>query len=308
MKKFFREHWPIGVFFTIVLLGGFNGIGIHFTVQELSPFWGAALRFGPAAVLMLLLMVIKKLPLPRGKAWLGAVLFGFFNFGGSYALIYYGLQTVQAGMGQVIMALVPVFTLLFAVAHRQETFRWRGLLGSLLAMVGIAFVFQEELHANIPLLSILAIVLGAIFIAEGNVVIKFFPHSDPITTNVVGLTVGTIFLFGLSLLKGEPLVLPVQTTTWAALIYLVIFGTSILFLLVLNLLKVWSASATAYIFVVLPFVSLAGSAWLANEKLSPILLVGAMLVIAGTLIGIQKSRKKTLAMVAPAGEEIPLIK
>jgi drug/metabolite transporter (DMT)-like permease len=257
---------------------------------------------------MLLLMVIKKLPLPRGKAWLGAVLFGFLNFGGSYALIYYGLQTVQAGMGQVIMALVPLFTLLFAVAHRQEKFHWRGLLGSLLAMVGIAFVFQEQLRIDIPLLSILAIVLGAVFIAEGNIMIKFFPHNHPITTNAVGLTVGTIFLFGLSLLKGEPLVLPTQAATWAALTYLVLFGTSILFLLVLNLLQVWSASTTAYIFVLLPFVSLAGSAWLADEKLSPILLVGAALVIAGTLIGIQKAHKKTEVMVAVAGEKIPLIK
>ncbi len=308
MKKYVREHWPLGVFFIIVLLGGFNGIGIHFTVQELAPFWGATLRFAPAAVLMLLLMVLKKLPLPRGKAWLGAVLFGFFNFGGSYALIYYGLQTVQPGMGQVIMALVPLFTLLFAVAHRQEKFHWRGLLGSLLAVVGIAFVFQEQLRLDIPLLSILAIILGAIFIAEGNIVIKYFPHNDPVTTNAVGLSVGALFLFFLALIKREPLVLPVQTSTWAALLYLVTFGTSLLFLLVLNLLKVWSASATAYIFVVLPFVSLAGSAWLANEQLNPILLVGALLVIAGTLIGIQKTHKKSKMMVAAAGEKVPLIK
>ena len=175
-------------------------------------------------------------------------------------------------------------------------------------MVGIAFVFREQLHADIPLLSILAVVLAAMFIAEGNIVIKYFPHSDPITTNAVGLSVGALFLFILALLKHEPLVLPTQTTTWAALLYLVTIGTSLLFLLVLNLLKVWSASTTAYIFVLLPFVSLAASAWLADETLSPILLVGALLVIAGTVIGIQKSRKKTGVMVAAVGEKVPLIK
>src|SRR5512136_326636 len=108
MRKFLQDHWPHAAFLLIVLLGGFNAIGVRYTVLELPPFWGATLRFVPAAVILLLLVFFMKLPLPRGRALLGAILFGALNFGGSYALIYYGLRNVQPGMGQVILALVPL--------------------------------------------------------------------------------------------------------------------------------------------------------------------------------------------------------
>src|SRR5512136_436218 len=121
MKKFLIDHWPIVTYILVILFGGFNAIGVRFTVLELPPFWGATLRFAPAAILLFLLVLFLKLPLPRGRALIGAILFGVLNFGGSYAFIYYGLRKVQPGMGQVILALVPLFTLIFAVSHRQET-------------------------------------------------------------------------------------------------------------------------------------------------------------------------------------------
>ena len=49
----------------------------------------------------------------------------------------------------------------------------------------------------------------------------------------------------------------------------------------------------AYQFVLFPFVALSMSAWLTGEKLSPVLLAGASLVLAGVLVGILSPAKKT---------------
>jgi drug/metabolite transporter (DMT)-like permease len=43
--------------------------------------------------------------------------------------------------------------------QRQETFRWRGLLGALLAMAGILIIFWEEVRTKIPLVLKLVLTL-----------------------------------------------------------------------------------------------------------------------------------------------------
>jgi drug/metabolite transporter (DMT)-like permease len=100
--------------------------------------------------------------LPKGKALFGGIFFGSLGIGGSYACLYWGLQVVPPGLTQVILALVPLLTLLFAILHRQESFRWQAFFGALPAAGGIALVFGEQVRANTPLPYSLAIVLATV--------------------------------------------------------------------------------------------------------------------------------------------------
>jgi len=308
MKNNKVNLWPVAAFILMVLIGGLNAIAIRYTVLELPPFWSAALRFAPAALFFFLLAVYLKLPFPRGKALSGLVLFGALNFGGSFALIYYGLTRIQPGMAQVLLALVPLFTLFFAIAHRQETFRWRALAGALLAAGGIALVFQEQLRLNVPFTNMLALILAAGCFAEASVIVKSYPKSHPVITNAVGMAVGSTILFLISILWGEKLTLPAQANTWMALGFLVLLGTIVIFVLYLYVLKQWSASASSYQFVLLPFVSLSVSAWMGNESLSPALAIGAGLVLTGVFFGaVSLSRKpRGRRMPVPAAGKMPL--
>lgn len=268
-----------------VLLAGLNGIGVRFTVMELPPFWGAALRFAPASMLLLAAVFFLHLPIPRGRALLGTLLYGILNIGASFAFIYWGLQVVQAGMSQTILALVPLLTMFFAIAHRQEKFRWQALVGALLALGGVALVFGEQLQADVPLLSLLAVLLGAACMAESGVIMKGFPKSHPITTNALAMAVGSIILLSISYITGESQAMPTLLSTWIALAYLIVFGSCVVFILFLYVLKRWTASATSYMFVLLPFVTVAASARLTGERVSLAFLIGGALVLAGVYIG-----------------------
>lgn len=275
---------------------------MRYTVAELPPFWGATLRLVPSALILFGLVYILKLPLPKGKALLGNIFFGLLNFGAPMSLLYYSLEEIQPGMVQVILALVPLFTLLFAINHRQEKFRWNALAGALLAMGGVALVFREQIHDNIPLFSLLAVVLAAVSFAEASVIAKTFPKSHPITTSAVGMTVGAVVVFVISLITGESRVLPQQLNTWIAQVYLIVFGSVIMFILVMFILKHWTASAISYQFVLLPFISLTASGLLGIEKLTPMLLVGGGLVLTGVFIGVMFTTKKK------ASEALPVIR
>jgi len=62
-----------------VLAGG-NGVGVRFSNRELDPLWGAGLRFALAAALLVAAMAALRLARPRGRAAVGAVLYGALNF------------------------------------------------------------------------------------------------------------------------------------------------------------------------------------------------------------------------------------
>jgi drug/metabolite transporter (DMT)-like permease len=299
MKKPFKAYLPLGSFILTILLAGFNAIGVRYIVQELPPFWGAAIRFGPAALLLFLLVLLFKLPIPRGKALFGAIFYGILNFGLCYALLYYGLKNVLPGMTQVLLALVPLFTVFLTIAHRQETFRWRALLGSLLAVGGIALVFREQVKMHVPVLSLLAVVGGAACFAEAGVFVKGLKQSHPVTTNAIGMASGSLILLVLSLAWGENWALPVLPATWAALAFLIVIGSCTVFMLALYTLRHFSASTLSYQFVLMPFVTLAASAWLVGEQLSPILIAGAGLVLLGVFFGVLYSPRKREVESAP---------
>jgi drug/metabolite transporter (DMT)-like permease len=283
-------------FAVCVVFGGLNTIGVRFTVMELAPFWGAAIRFIPAAALLFLLALIQKLPLPKGRGLVGAALFGILNFGISFIFLYWGLRQIQAGLATVILALGPLLTLLLAVAHRQETMRWPALIGSLLSVSGVALVFLQNSNNQAPLLALLAVFLGALCLSESSIIIKKYPQSHPVTTNAIGMAVGGAIHLVVSLLAQEQQVLPARPATWAAILYLIALGSCALFILVIYILKRWPASRTAYILVLMPFVALPVSAVLDQEQIGWAYLAGVALVLAGVYVGaIAPQRKAVLA-------------
>ena len=74
------EQVALAAFVSYSLLAGGNAVCIRFSNRELAPLWGAGLRFALAAALLLLVMAVLRLPIPRGRALAGAVLYGVFTF------------------------------------------------------------------------------------------------------------------------------------------------------------------------------------------------------------------------------------
>lgn len=277
-------------FGALVLLVGSNLVAIRYSNRELAPMWGAGLRFALAAVIFGTIVVARGLPFPRGAALAGAALYGLLGFAAFFAFLYWGLVRASAGLGQIVLALIPLLTMALAVAHGLERFRWRAVGGGIVAVAGIALVFGDQTRADVPLLSLLSLVAAAVSFAETGIIVKRLPPADPVATNAVATTVGAAVLLALSVIVGEPRAVPVQGATWVALAYLVSLGTVAVFLLFLFLVKRWRASSVSYQFVLAPFVAVALASLLAGEPVTPVFAVGAVLVLAGVYIGALASR------------------
>jgi drug/metabolite transporter (DMT)-like permease len=267
-----------------VLAGG-NGVAMRFSNRELDPLWGAGLRFALAAGLLWVLMAACRLALPRGRALVGALLFGLINFSGAYALGYLALVDLHAGFGQILLALVPLATLLLAVLWRQEHLGTAAVGGTLVALVGVAVMSRAPFQDSPPGLSLLAALGSVLCFAQAAVLVRRFPPVHPITMNAVAMAAGAGLLIAGSVVAGESLELPRHAETWGAIAYLVAVGSIAVFLLYLFVLGHWPASRAAYGFVLIPFATVLLSAWLDDEPVDGTLALGGLLVLAGVYVG-----------------------
>lgn len=279
------ERLTTVAFVTGAVLAGGNAIGIRFSNRELEPLWGAGLRFTLAAALFAVLMVALRLVVPRGRALVGCLVFGLVQFGATYALAYYALVELHAGFGQILLALVPLMTLLLATAQGQERLRLAALGGTVLALAGVALMSSAPLRDSLPVVSVLAALGSALCFAESAVLVRQLPPIHPVTMNAVGMTVGAAALLATSVLAGEERVVPDRAATWSAVAYLVTLGSIGVFLLYLFVLRRWAASRAAYSFVLIPIVAVVLSAWLDDEPVGARLVLGGLLVLGGVYVG-----------------------
>lgn len=278
------DRSTLSAFVIAVVFLGVNFVAVRFSNQELPPFWGASLRFIIASIVLFLIVRFRKIQLPRGAALTGSVLFGLFSFAVNFGLLYWALTRVSAGMASVMFATIPLMTLLIASLVGQERLTWRGMLGALIVMAGISVVFLEQLKFDIPFIYLGAVLLAAVSAALSGVVVKYFPRSHPIATNVVGMGVAAILLLVLSLFTGESRALPSLPSTWLALGWLIL-SSIVGFVIVVWLLSRWSATATSYIGVLTPLVTVAVASILAGETPTVTFLGGSLLVLLGVYVG-----------------------
>ena len=280
------ERLTLFAFFLTALLGGGNSVAVRFSNVELAPYWGATIRLGASALLFWLIVWLWRIPIPQRRDALVLLLTGFFAVGVSFGLLYFGFVKLQASLGSVIIALGPLMTFFLAVLHRIESFRWQSLLGGIIALIGISIAVRAQLGAEIPILSVLALITGSAISAEGNVILKILsPKSDPMATNALTLSSGLVFLSLTSLLIGETHNVPRLPATWMAIVYTVIPGSVITFYLFVWILSRWSASATSYVIMLFPIVATLAGALLAGEKITLTFILGGTLVLIGVWIG-----------------------
>lgn len=278
------DRLTLAAFVVVVLFLGINFVAVRFSNQELPPFWGASLRFIIASAVLFAIARFRKIPLPTGAALTGAALFGLFAFSINFALLYWALTRVTAGIASVMFATIPLITLLIASVVGIETLTWRGILGAAIVIAGIGVVFLDQLKFDIPFVYLGAVLLAAVSAAASGVVVKYFPRSHPVATNVVGMALAAVLLLILSLFNRESLALPELSTTWWALAWLVT-SSIVGFVLMVWILSRWTATAMSYGAVLTPLVTVAAASLLAGETPTLTFLGGTVLVLFGVYIG-----------------------
>jgi drug/metabolite transporter (DMT)-like permease len=229
-----------------------------------------------------------------------------FAFSASFGLVYPALREVPAATAMVFIALVPLETFFLAILLGQERFRLQGLVGAVISASGVLLVVWDGLGAAVPLVPMLLILLGTVFIALSAIMLKSIPRSDPYATNSVAMLVGGAILLSVSAVAGEAWTIPNLPETWVAMAYLVVLGSIVLFGLYLFALHRWTASAVSYATLLMPLVTLPVAALLFAEPITLPFLVGAAVAILGIYVGAFMTVRPRRSTVIAAPECLPI--
>ncbi len=278
------DRLALGAFTGAVVIGGSNFVAIRFSNRELDPIWGAGLRFALAAAVFGLLVAGLRLSLPRGRVLVLVSMYGLLAFGAAYGCLYWAMQEVPAGIAAVVLAVGPLLTLLLAVGHGMERLSGRALVGALVAIAGSAVIFFQPGSIEGGWGSFAILGIAALCAAEAVVVSKLAGPQHPVAMNFVGMSIGAAVLLIVAAAAGERLTLPADRETQLAVAYLVA-ATIGLFLLVLFVVQRWTASASSYVFVLMPVVAIALGALVADEAIEATTILGGAVVCVGVYAG-----------------------
>jgi len=250
----------------------------------------AAIRQLLGGVIYISFFIYKKVPLPKGKQWIPILVLSFLNFMISNGLSTLALQyKISAGLGAIIGAIFPLWLVVIGLFLSKEKIPVKAIFGLLLGFGGVCVIFYEHLNEFFDtkfrwgiFLSVIATWTWAIATLYTK---KQASRFNPYFSLGLQMFISGIVLYSFSSISGKAI--PVNTISWqswAAISYLVIFGSLIAFicyLYALQNLPTGQASIYAYIN---PIVAVVLGSLLFNEKLTLFLAIGGVVTLLGVYL------------------------
>jgi drug/metabolite transporter (DMT)-like permease len=282
----------VAQFALLCLIWGSTWLVIKVGYGGLGPFNVASLRFFAAGMALALVTPLVGARWPRRPAqWALVAWVGVLLFAGDYGLIYWGEQYLPSGVTAILFAILPLVTI--AMAHVYvpgERMTGRKLAGSLTAFLGIVVIFGDQLRVDSSTIGPMIAIVGAAFCAAAaNVVAK--RHAalvDSTTLNASAMLLGAVVLLLASVASGGGVRLPTELSVWLAVGYLSIVGSVVAFLVYFSLMKTWSVTSLSFLGVFMPVVALALGAIVLHEPVTPSVIAGAALILAGVTLTLRQ--------------------
>jgi drug/metabolite transporter (DMT)-like permease len=237
-------------------------------------------RFSLAAVVLVILFVARREPLPRGLTLLQLVGMGAIGYMGQAFCYLTALKYASAGLVALLLYLYPVFVAILSTLWLREPMtRWKmGALG--LALAGTALTVGPE---GGQLLGVLLAISGAaIYSVYIMVATKVMKQVSAIQSSTVILSSAGAMSGILMLAKGPDL--PTTGAGWATIGSLVLIATVLPIVTFLAGLERIGPTNAAMLSTLEPVVTVLLAAMLFGETLRPVTLLGGALVLLAVLL------------------------
>ena len=217
------------------------------------------------------------------------ILFSGCLSGVSYGLLYAAEESLSGGLAAVISATGPLVAAMIAMATMTEKASRANILGSVIAIAGIALVFHDRLQVSpAQAAAVGLLIIVCTFNACSNVVMKRHAHHvAAVASNTLFFSAAAVVLWIAALISGSYEIKTWSLTPTIALLYLTIFGTLIAFASFFYLLKRVRLSTAMTLAFVTPIIALIVDAFFEkNSVLSAESYAGIAIVLAGVAISV----------------------
>ena len=257
-------------------------------VAAVPPIELSTIRFALAGLLMLGIARVAKAPLGLER-WPLLIVAGFFGIFAYNGLVFFALTIAPASDGALIVPTInPVLAVLFAV-FIGEKITANKIAGLALATIGAIVVIAaatgltftgQRLLADLMYLGGAAV--WSIYATIGAVTTR---HGSPLGVTAVACLAGAAMLFPLGFFeKGYADVPSWPLSAWLDIAYLVIFATTIGFVLFYWAVRRFGAGTASMVSYLVPIVALVQAVLILGEQPAPLEIVGGAIILVGVRV------------------------
>jgi drug/metabolite transporter (DMT)-like permease len=256
-----------------------------------------------------LFFLFRGIKFPKGKEWIPVVVLSVLNFVLSNGLSTWGVKFIDAGLGSIMGAIFPLWLVVIGLFVSTDKIPRKAIIGLLLGFGGVCIIFYNHINdflrpgfgfgITLSLIATWTWAFGTLYTK------KQAANFNPYLSLGLQMLISGACIFIFTQLADSPRLdtaIPLSEIpwqSWAAIGYLVVFGSIIAFvayLYALQHLPTEQASVYAY---VNPIVAVILGSLIFNEKLTIFLAVGG----AVTLFGVYMVNKAFKSVTPPEHAE-----
>ncbi len=285
-------------FAIVTLIWGSTWLVIRDQISVVPASWSVTYRFLLAGLAMLAFARAKGERVRLDAAgWLFAMAVGTLQFVLNFNFVYRAEAFITSGLVAVVFALLLVPNALLARLFLGQRLGRQLLVGSGIAMAGVALLFVHEVrsdpHGPATALTGIGWTLLAILSAScANVLqatrtAKRYPMLPTLAVAMlIGAGLDAVFAF---LTVGPPVV-EMRIGYLLGIVYLALFASALAFPLYYGVLRVIGPAKAAYSSVIVPVIAMLLSTLFENYRWSPLAAGGAALAGAGLVVALTARR------------------
>ena len=247
-------------------------------------------RFGLAAILLFTYIKGNKMAwrMPRHE-WIGVAFLGMVLYTLQATLYFSAVQYIPASLAALILYIYPILVAFLAVVTEHEPLSWQTLAPSLVSLLGVALVLGAPLE-NPDLFGLLlafgAAVVYSVYIVLGR---RIAAHVPPLLASAaISAFAALSFLIYGGFTGALQFMLPKEA--WLVVSGIVLFSTILAMgAFFAGIARIGSTRASI-LSTIEPVITIAFSVVLFGESMSWLQGIGALLILAGTILVIGRRR------------------
>ena len=277
------------VLFALGALWGSSFGAIKIALHGVTPLTVMSVRILLAGAALLLLILVRKTPLPRGiQNWIKIGWMALFGTLIPFFLVPWGQLQIDSSLAAILMAVNPLFAL--TLGHffsEHESFTLRQLLAMLVGFSGILLVFGENAISSINgnIWAQLAVIgAGFCYTISGVIVSRVRGASaDSVSASI--FICASVIVFPLWMILEQPWSLHFETESLLALTHLGLVSTGMAFLMRYYIILRAGAVFLSYVAFIIPMFGILFGILFLGETISVNTMGAVVLILSGVYLG-----------------------
>jgi len=289
--NFRKKNYKGKAYFALALVCFFWGttwIASREGVRYMPAIQMAGIRQFLGGACYVIFFLSKGAPLPKGKQWIPVIMLSILNFALTNGLSTLGVKYISAGLASIISAIFPLWLVVIGF-FTSEKIPLKAIAGLLLGFGGVCIIFYDHLQDFlIPdfrwgiILSLIASwtwAFGTLYTK------KLAGQFNPYFSLGLQMVISGVFLSLFSSAMHQSVsIATIPWQSWAAIGYLVIFGSVISFIAYLYALQNLSTQEASLYAYINPVVTVIISSLFFDDKLTIFISIGGIVALAGVYI------------------------